>query len=111
MIDLTENLEPAPAQFEERCKATLDKFLEVNLETEDEPQQTLISGNMCPEEKEVYVPKENRDVFSLITYTEMPGSDLKNMHALSICRPRQTVSSTIVEMDVPRPIFQNRTRG
>lgn len=90
----------------------MDEFLEVNLDTEDEPRQTFISRNMLLEEKEVYINCLKKIGMLLAwTYTEVPGFDLKNIHALPICRPRQTVSKTVVEMDAPRPIFQNRSRS
>lgn len=78
----------------------MDELLQVNFGTEEEPQSTVISENMSPEEKKVYINflKKNMDALTW-TYTKMPDLDLEiSMHCLSVRPDKRPVKQGARQM-------------
>jgi hypothetical protein len=67
---------PAPQQLEDGVQLNIDELVEMNLETEDDPQPTFVSASLTPKERENYREflMEFHDCFAW-SYEEMPGLD------------------------------------
>ncbi|KAG9458423.1 hypothetical protein H6P81_002931 [Aristolochia fimbriata] len=71
-----EELEEAPAIFEEGGQATIDQLKKITLGTEEDPRPTFLSASLTLTEEKEYVTlvSEYKDVFAW-SYTEMPRHD------------------------------------